>query len=142
MGSIHQLTPWWSDRIARCWFLLGTHLLGRWIQLDTTESTATLRMFLRVPHLGYPQVRIEFSTISGPRVYGPPGPSPHRFPDGSLCLWYPRDPPENRWAEEDGLLALLEMTSLHLLREDEWRRSGRWPGPEAPHEPIGKGPRP
>jgi hypothetical protein len=63
-----------------------------------------------------------------------PTASPHRFGDGSLCMWYPHDPPELRWVAEDGLLLLIRCAQVHLFREAFWRRYGEWPGPEAPHE--------
>jgi hypothetical protein len=59
--------------------------------------------------------------------------SPHRYSDGSLCMWYPADPPESRWTRRDGAAALLGHIVAHLTREEWWRRTGEWPGPEAPH---------
>ncbi|AMM34783.1 hypothetical protein SA2016_4131 (plasmid) [Sinomonas atrocyanea] len=74
-----------------------------------------------------------------PRVFADSGlASPHRMPDGSLCLFYPGDPPERRWTAEAGLLALLDLAGDHLFFETYWRhsgghRGGRWLAPEAPH---------
>jgi hypothetical protein len=64
-----------------------------------------------------------------------PAASPHRYDDGALCMWYPKDPPELRWIAEDGLLRLIRCAQVHLFREAFWRRYREWPGPEAPHEP-------
>ena len=75
-----------------------------------------------------------------PRVFADPGvSSPHRMPDDSLCLFFPRDG-ERRWRSEDGLLSLLNITRDHLFFELHWRESrGRsWLGPEAPHGLPGK----
>ncbi|MHB8719725.1 MAG: hypothetical protein ACYDAC_12680 [Candidatus Dormibacteria bacterium] len=54
---------------------------------------------------------------------------------GQLCLWYPRDPRQERWEAEDGLVCFLEIAHRHVLAEECWRRSGysAWPGREAPH---------
>ena len=64
-----------------------------------------------------------------------PSSSPHRYPDGSLCMWHPSDPAAHRWRPEDGLLDLLDATVDHLFREAWWREHDEWLGPEAPHEP-------
>lgn len=47
-----------------------------------------------------------------------------------LCLWYANDPPEQQWRLADGLVALIDITRVHLFREDRFRATGRWPGPE------------
>ena len=59
--------------------------------------------------------------------------SPHRYLDGSLCMWFPADPPAMRWQFDNGLLRLLEITVNHLFREAWWRETAEWLGPEAPH---------
>lgn len=74
-----------------------------------------------------------------PRVYADSNAdSPHRMPDGSLCLYYPGDPVERRWTADLGLLALLDLSSDHLYFETYWRftggmSGGQWLGPEAAH---------
>jgi hypothetical protein len=65
-------------------------------------------------------------------VDGPPD-SPHRYPDGSLCIWYPRDPDERKWVGSDGLAELVSHIAIHLFKEAYWRETGEWLGPEAPH---------
>jgi hypothetical protein len=67
-----------------------------------------------------------------------PTESPHRYDDGSLCIWYPKDPPEHKWEFADGLLMLINMIQLHLFREEWWRETGgrtggEWLGPELTH---------
>ncbi|MBT2391450.1 hypothetical protein J7E87_18910 [Streptomyces sp. ISL-1] len=62
-----------------------------------------------------------------------PSDSPHRYRDGSLCMWYPYDPAEQRWTFKNGPAALLGLVVAHLLREEWWRCTDEWPGPEAPH---------
>jgi hypothetical protein len=63
-----------------------------------------------------------------------PTKSPHRYSDGTLCMWYPKDGPDQRWVSDDGLLRLIRCAQVHLFKEAYWRRYGEWPGPEAPHE--------
>lgn len=44
--------------------------------------------------------------------------------DGSLCMWYPGDPAEQRWTRRDGPVALLGHIVAHLLREEWWHLTG------------------
>jgi hypothetical protein len=93
--------------------------------------------FAVTPH-GVPSmaVRVEFGpgTPEMPRVFTDgPQESPHRYADGSLCMWYPGDPIDLQWARRDGGAALVGCIALHLIREQWWRETGEWPGPEAPH---------
>ena len=87
------------------------------------------------------KVRIRFTsdtkyppkvTVDGPRE------SLHRYNGGALCMWYPKDPDDQKWIFQDGLLELLVMIEFHLYREALWRetggfKGGEWYGPEAPH---------
>jgi hypothetical protein len=66
-----------------------------------------------------------------PHRYSPHPRDPLRRP--SLCIWYPDDPPEQRWVPTDGLLTLIEMTRIHLFKEAYWRETGEWLGEEVPH---------
>lgn len=70
-----------------------------------------------------------------PRVFADVGAaSPHRMPDDSLCLYYPRDPRDRRWVADDGLDELLNITARHLFAEDYWRSNDQvWPVEQAPH---------
>lgn len=79
------------------------------------------------------------------RIYADgPTASPHRYGPhrkdrlqrSSLCIWHPDDPPEQRWLPEDGLLALINHTRIHLFKEAYWRETGEWIGAEAPHVVI------
>ena len=69
----------------------------------------------------------------------------HRNPLGGtplsldLCLWYPGDPRELRWEPQDGLERYITIVHRHLMAEEFWRRTGRWPFEDAPH---GQGPHP
>jgi len=81
-------------------------------------------------------VRIVFAGIgSVPFVYvDGPAESPHRYSDGSLCMWYPYDPESSRWTRREGAAALLGHITAHLIREEWWRKTGEWVGDEAAHD--------
>jgi hypothetical protein len=106
-------------RPLRGGFALAVHL----DVADLSEQTVTI-----VFGPGKPDV---------PHVYTDrPADSPHRYPDGSLCMWYPGDPAEQRWTRRDGPVALLGHIVAHLLREEWWQLTGEWPGEEAGHLPT------
>jgi hypothetical protein len=92
---------------------------------------------MEVPYYEPRNVEIRFENWSRtPKVFvDGPDDSPHRYTDGSLCMWHPHDPPEQRWVFSDGLLALLNYVQAHLFREAWWRETGEWLGAEAPHGP-------
>ena len=54
-----------------------------------------------------------------------PKESPHRYSDGSLCMWYPQDPPEQKWVFDDGLLALLGFQRARTIDERSARLEQR-----------------
>jgi hypothetical protein len=69
-----------------------------------------------------------------PSVYADAYPeSPHRYADGALCLYYPRDPAHRRWVPDDGLRSLVSLAADHIFFEDVHRETGEWIAPEAPH---------
>lgn len=77
-----------------------------------------------------------------PRIYveGPRGcsmDSPHRYADGALCMWFPRDGASRTWQPDKGPVVLVGHIIRHLAQEEWWRRTGDWPGEEAPHNPEG-----
>jgi len=77
------------------------------------------------------------STAAMPEVQvDGPDDSPHRYDNGQLCMWYPWIEKSERWVFMDGLLHLLVMVEAHLFREDWWRETGEWLGPERAHEQI------
>lgn len=90
---------------------------------------------MKVPYYDRRQVEIRFNNWSKtPKVFADgPTDSPHRYADGSLCMWHPADPRELCWDFRDGLLMLLNYIQAHLFREAWWRETGEWLGAEAPH---------
>lgn len=142
MGQRRVTALWWDDADTRATFEAGAPEVARWITRATTRAGFRYSALVGVPRTGRVQLRVEFARTAPrkPHVFSPPfGGSPHRNPDQSMCLWYPRDPPDQRWEFVDGLRELLVMSVLHLRREALWRRSARrfadrvWPGPEMPH---------
>ena len=99
-------------------------------------------------HLGYPvepvrivmldEGEVPYSNSAPVRTY------PRRSRDrswkhknehpGDLCLWYPHDPPSQRWERTDGICEYIAIVQRHLLSEEAARRNGGlWRGYEAPH---------
>lgn len=72
---------------------------------------------------------VDFPTVYAGDMAG----SPHRYDDGSLCLYYPADPPQRRWTSKRGLSSLLSLVADHLFFEDVYRDTETWIAPEAPH---------
>lgn len=50
-----------------------------------------------------------------------------------LCIWYPDDPVGQRWVWRDGLVALFNLSRVHLYKEAYYAKHEVWLGPEAPH---------
>ncbi len=72
------------------------------------------------------------STVPKVAVDGPTD-SPHRYADGTLCMWYPGDPRDRRWNLAEGAGALVANIAAHLIREEWYRKTGEWLGDEVPH---------
>lgn len=95
---------------------------------------------LTVPVPGYESLRLTVKVKNGysphPQVFlDGLDDSPHRYADGSLCMWHPKDPPERRWLPADGMLTLVRYAQMHAFREAWWRETGAWVGEEAGHAP-------
>lgn len=92
---------------------------------------------VEIPHFGRQYVSVlidERDTSARPCVWtADPRPMRHQFVNRSMCMWSRWDPPDRRWVYEDGLVALLDLAKLHIYREERYRETGRWMGPEAPH---------
>jgi hypothetical protein len=90
-----------------------------------------------VPFYETRAVTIRFNTRGATPYVLVDGPceSPHRYDDGTLCMWFPADSTDHVWSFHDGLLDLLDTIVGHLFREAWWRETGEWLGPEVPHHP-------
>ena len=107
-----------------------------------TASGLTYSLLVDVPHYSTRRVTIFFERGFLSPVVTSDGPkSQHRFPDGSLCMWYPGDPDSRKWVFGDGLLALVGMVVRHLFKEAWWNETGEWLGPEVGHGPKAQSPR-
>lgn len=135
--------PWYTDIRARLRFERGV-----WTAYPALRSTATGRgmrakvtysVLVDVPHFEPRRAAIAFANWTAPSVprisVDGPEQSPHRYDDRTLCIWYPLDPEDRRWVSDDGLLALIDITRIHLFKEAYWRETGLWVGAEAPHAP-------
>lgn len=96
---------------------------------DRKPVTVVVLFYAAPPYPCYGQEPQDF-----PRVYAKLGASsPHRHPDGALCLWYPWDPPDRRWHSDNGLADLIAITRRHLFLENHWRTTDQWVIEDAPH---------
>lgn len=50
-----------------------------------------------------------------------------------LCLYSAYDHSERRWKLSDGLPRLFDLGRRHVWCEHQWRKTGIWPIPDAPH---------
>ena len=77
----------------------------------TPAESATRRYWSpdAVEHYGeVREVEIAFEAYAElPRISVDGPGSPHRFSDGSLCIWHPEDPRQQRGERSDGLFALI-----------------------------------
>ena len=133
--------PWYTDIRQRLRFERGVRTAYPAINASATgrgtKATVIYTLSVDVPEYEDRRVRISLANWTTPgapviTVDGACG-SPHRYNDHELCIWLPDDPAEQRWVADDGLLALIDHTRVHLFKEAYWRETGLWPGPEAPH---------
>lgn len=134
--------PWFAAPAKRISFLRAVNRVdptGRSIRpLYAYRGGFGLQLSIQLPDLPSRRVEIYFSPGSPgvPRVFADgPDESPHRYPDHSLCMWYPYDPPDARWWPTDGAELLLGHIAAHLIKEEWYRRTGEWPGDEIAHTP-------
>jgi hypothetical protein len=128
----------WYGRDRDCILFDGPARAFPGLRILKGKGGRVYRLRLAVPYYEPRDVEIRFEDWSRvPSIFVDGPSSPHRYDDGdSLCIWHPRDPPEQRWVFEDGLLALLNHIQAHLFREAWWRETGEWLGPEAPHSHV------
>ena len=86
----------------------------------TAESTV---YHVRIEHDDHPKV-----FVSEPRIQH----AKHRYCDGSLCLYYPRD---WQWSVRANLASsIVPWTALWLYFHETWLVTGEWLGPSSPHD--------
>ncbi len=130
----------WPHRISdRLHFERGARAAYPGLRGGPTKRTTGFRYVatIDVPYYEPRTVTITFpAKRRTPSVLadGPPQ-SPHRYDDGSLCMWHPGDPPLMQWRFDHGLLDLLDAIRAHLFREAWWREHSEWLGPEVGHRP-------
>lgn len=134
--------PWFTDIPARLRFQAAARREFPGLQERATgrgrDAVITYRLRVSVPHYKDREITIRLAnyteayclsvTADGPTA------SPHRYDEHRLCMWKPSDPPDQRWVAEDGLLALIRHAQVHLFKEAHWRETGKWVGPQAPHD--------
>ncbi|WP_139058310.1 hypothetical protein [Streptomyces prasinopilosus] len=132
--------PWFARPMARAELLTGMRSTGLDVrEVDRPVDFAhgfTVQVYPHVRILPSHSLRIVFAPDDPaiPRVHARgPGCPAHRNPDGSLCLWYPKDAPSRRWSPGDGGRLLVAITVRHLRWEAAYRATSVWPGFEAPH---------
>ena len=130
---IHRMTAEDLDRVGRLRRLVNALLIDRRdvLAYSATASGAfgsfrVVVMFLVHPADGEPSVYC----LDGPRDRAT---ARHRYSDGRLCLYYPKDPASRRWTIEDGLQGLFDLARRHLWAEHILRTCDYWPIDEAPH---------
>lgn len=133
--------PLWFDKpVGRILFLRDLTGLPGARQVKSKDYPGGFSVTLTLDPLGVPtrHVVITFSrrSPSEPKVsVDGPADSPHRYSDGTLCMWYPDDPPELRWTLADGAGSLVATITAHLIREQWYRNTGEWIGDEVNHGP-------
>ena len=127
--------PWYGLTVVRLNFERGVKSHFPNLRGGRVKGGYEYRTTVPVPYYEPRETRIRFNGMANvPSVFADgPCESPHRYPDDSLCMWYPDDPIERRWVFEDGLVALIGLVMAHLFREAWWRETGEWLGEEVPH---------
>lgn len=129
--------PWYRDGHQRLLFEYGAR--SRFPDLTSSINGEGLKYVLsvEVPHYEGRQVTILFRPgYVSPKVsVDGPAESRHRYPDGTLCMWDPRDAETHKWVLADKLPALIGIIVRHLFKEAWWRETGEWLGVEAAHGP-------
>lgn len=135
----HRHPPWFDRPAHRLRLVAELRGAGTGVQVvrpsQDRRGGFAVRVVLTPAGVSAQEVTIEFPPDSRdvPHIWVPGPTSPHRYADGTLCIWYPDDPPEQRWTWRDGGVALAGHICAHLIREAWWRQTGEWAGEEAPH---------
>lgn len=84
---------------------------------------------------GY-RLRVVYNRRGAPKVFvlhpRVPTKAPHRWPDGSLCLFWPK---EWRWSDSESIpTTILVWAALWLEYYEVWQTLGEWLGPSSHDE--------
>lgn len=127
--------PWYAKPAPRILFLRQLRGLSDLRAVSTKDNPRGFNVALTLNPHGVPErhITIQFKG-NYPTIYvDGPTDSPHRYPNGSLCMWYPGDPPELRWTTADGAGTLVANIAAHLVKEEWYRLTGEWKGDEVRH---------
>jgi len=92
--------------------------------LQPTEVSGQYTVVVTYRLGSIPKVRVESPKLA-------PG-TPHLYPDGSLCLYYPGE-----WSWHGRLIiaeTIIPWAAHWLFYYELWLDTGKWHGPEAPHD--------
>jgi|SRR5690554_4565328 len=114
-------------------FPIFTHRIGRdrevvWFgQLQPNADSGSYR------------IKVVYRLFGPPKVFvlspAPPANAPHRYSDGSLCLYWPK---EWRWSDSESIAAtIMVWAALWLEYYEIWQAVGVWLGPSS-HEEFPK----
>lgn len=99
-----------------------------WIgTLEPTETSPVYRLKIRFYLDKSPRVEVLEPSLD-PKA-------PHRYPDGSLCLYSPADPKDQKWTQ-DGIIAktIVPWAAAWLYFYEYWQETGVWYNEEASHQ--------
>jgi hypothetical protein len=137
--QVWQMRPWWEQRPLELGTLMHeiedaypdvvARQVGRAlvvnlnVELDTLQKTRRLALVFPGPP----------SRVRPIVMSDGPTRSRHRFTwarPTSLCLYYAPDHEGLRWKLKDGIVALIDLSRVHLIKEAWWRVTGEWEGYE------------
>lgn len=124
-----EAMSWWYPQFRLLIPMIGpTHWRGRIKPFRTRLVTFDVVVVYRPAH-SIPQVWVVEPEIS--RRTHPF--HPHLHAGGSICSFFPPD--GTYTPERDDISRLVDLVSDWLRRHIYFEENGRWPGPEAPHNP-------
>jgi hypothetical protein len=127
--------PWYRDGRELVQFEWGVRSKMPTLQRFIDRQGLRYDLTVEVPHYEARRVAILFRPdyLSPAVTVDGLTDSPHRYPSGTLCMWYHKDDASLKWVRSDKLLALIGLIVRHLFKEAWWRETGDWLGPEVPH---------